>query len=164
MALTTTPSLKLRVALAGVAASALLLTGCTSGDDAPDVDDDPTTVEATMSADDDANTDTDDDSDDADDSDDGATGMPVTASATEFAYALSQAEFTAGTYTFELINDGSMQHDLVIEGPGVEAASDVIGSGESTTLTVDLEPGTYVLYCSIGDHRAMGMEVTITVT
>jgi plastocyanin len=29
---------------------------------------------------------------------------------------------------------------------------------------VDLEPGTYVLYCSIMNHRAQGMEVTITVT
>lgn len=155
MALTLTPSLKTRVALAVVAASAVLLTGCTS--DTPTVDEDPTTVEATVGTGADTDTDT-------GDSDDDATGTPVTASATEFAYALSQTEFTAGTYTFELVNDGSMEHDLVIEGPNVQAASDVVSSGESTTLTVELEPGTYVLYCSIGDHRAMGMEVTITVS
>ena len=40
----------------------------------------------------------------------------------------------------------------------------LIGPGDSTTLTVDLEPGQYVFYCSVGNHRGMGMEVTVTVT
>jgi plastocyanin len=28
---------------------------------------------------------------------------------------------------------------------------------------VDLEPGEYEIYCAIGDHRAQGMEGTLTV-
>lgn len=43
------------------------------------------------------------------------------------------------------------------------AASDTIGPGESTTLTVTLDEGEYVFYCSIGNHRSMGMEVTVQV-
>ena len=42
--------------------------------------------------------------------------------------------------------------------------TEMIPPGESTTFTVDLEPGEYVFYCSVGNHRAMGMEVTVTVT
>jgi uncharacterized cupredoxin-like copper-binding protein len=49
------------------------------------------------------------------------------------------------------------------DGEGV-AASDAIGPGESTTLAVTLDPGQYVFYCSIGNHRTMGMEITVEVT
>ena len=44
------------------------------------------------------------------------------------------------------------------------AASETVGPGASTTLTVDLEPGEYVFYCSVGNHRSMGMEVPVQVT
>ena len=53
----------------------------------------------------------------------------------------------------------------MVEQDGADVAkSDKIGPGESTTFRVTLEPGTYVFYCSVGNHRAMGMEVTVTVT
>lgn len=86
----------------------------------------------------------------------------VTASATEYAYELSTTTVPAGAVSFELTNNGSMSHDLVLEGdPG--GGTEVIGSGETATFTVTLEPGTYTLYCSVGNHRAQGMEVEITV-
>jgi uncharacterized cupredoxin-like copper-binding protein len=31
-------------------------------------------------------------------------------------------------------------------------------------VEVSLQPGEYVFYCSIGNHREMGMEVAVTVT
>jgi plastocyanin len=31
------------------------------------------------------------------------------------------------------------------------------------TLTLDLAPGRYVLFCNIGDHETRGMRSTITV-
>jgi uncharacterized cupredoxin-like copper-binding protein len=78
---------------------------------------------------------------------------------------LSTEEFAAGSYTFEVVNDGSATHDFVVERDGDDVAgTDTIAPGSSTTLTVDLEPGEYVFYCSVGNHRAMGMEVTVTVT
>ena len=45
----------------------------------------------------------------------------------------------------------------------VKAATDNLAPGASTTLTVDLDAGEYVFYCSIGNHRAMGMELTVQV-
>lgn len=77
---------------------------------------------------------------------------------------LSEDSFTAGIYTFEVTNTGSMRHDFVVEQDGEDVAStDVLQPGESTTLEVDLTPGEYVFYCSVGAHRAAGMEVTVTV-
>ncbi len=77
---------------------------------------------------------------------------------------LSEDSFNAGTYTFEVTNTGSMRHDFVVEQNGEDVAStDVLQPGESTTLEVDLAPGEYVFYCSVGAHRAAGMEVPVTV-
>lgn len=87
----------------------------------------------------------------------------VEVSAFEYGYTMSSTEIAAGEVTFELRNDGGTSHDLVLEGgPGGSTA--IIGPTETATLTVTLEPGTYVLYCSIGNHRAMGMEIEITVS
>ncbi len=77
---------------------------------------------------------------------------------------LPEDSFNAGTYTFEVTNTGSMRHDFVVEQNGEDVAStDVLQPGESTTLEVDLAPGEYVFYCSVGAHRAAGMEVPVTV-
>ncbi|WP_062521855.1 cupredoxin domain-containing protein [Demequina silvatica] len=87
----------------------------------------------------------------------------VEVSAVEYGYTASATEIDAGSITFELTNDGEMSHDLVLDGdPG--GATAVIGPGETDRFTVDLEPGSYTLYCSVGNHRALGMVLTITVT
>jgi plastocyanin len=86
----------------------------------------------------------------------------VTVSATEYAFELSTTTIPAGAVSFELTNNGSMSHDLVLEG-GPGGGTEVIGSGETATFNVTLEPGTYTLYCSVGNHRAQGMEIEITV-
>jgi plastocyanin len=69
----------------------------------------------------------------------------------------------AGTVTIELTNDSSVPHNVEVEGNGVEEESDTV-TGESTSLTVDLEPGTYDFYCAVPGHREAGMEGTLTVS
>ena len=49
------------------------------------------------------------------------------------------------------------------DGETVET-SDSVNPGDTTTLSVDLEPGDYVFYCSIANHRALGMEVDVRVS
>ena len=96
---------------------------------------------------------------------DPAESRTVTATEGEMFIELSTEEFAAGSYTFEVVHDGSATHDFVVERDGEDVTgTDSIAPGTSTTLTVDLEPGEYVFYCSVGNHRAMGMEVTVTVT
>ena len=87
----------------------------------------------------------------------------IAVSAIDFGYELSETSGAAGTYTFELTNDGSMGHNLVLEGVS-GASTAIINSGDTASFTVTLEPGEYTLYCSVGNHRAQGMEVTFTVT
>lgn len=93
----------------------------------------------------------------------GGEATTVAVSGFEYGYEL-EAPTEAGTYTFELTNDGAMQHDLVIEGGDASGSTSVIAAGETDSFTVTLEPGEYTLYCSVAGHRSQGMEVTFTVS
>jgi plastocyanin len=89
----------------------------------------------------------------------------LTATETNFKIKLDEDHIKAGKYSIKVVNDGQATHNLAVEENGTtKATSDSIGPGESTTLTVDLDVGQYVFYCAIGNHRAMGMEITVSVT
>jgi uncharacterized cupredoxin-like copper-binding protein len=78
---------------------------------------------------------------------------------------LSEDSFSPGTYTIEVTNTGNMAHDLVLEQDGEDVTgTEVIQPGQSATLEVTLEEGDYVFYCSVGAHRAAGMELPVTVS
>ena len=92
-------------------------------------------------------------------------GEVVDAALVDFAIELDEESFEAGTHEFAVTNAGDASHDFVVERDGEDvAATEVLQPGQSGSVTVDLEPGTYVFYCSVGNHRAMGMEVTVEVT
>jgi plastocyanin len=95
----------------------------------------------------------------------GGGGETVDISATDFAFAPSDPTVNAGTVTINLTNDGQAPHNIEVEGPSGEAELEQdIAGGESGQLTVDLsEPGTYTMYCPVGNHRQQGMEGQITV-
>jgi uncharacterized cupredoxin-like copper-binding protein len=91
-----------------------------------------------------------------------ATAVPV--SETEFKITLPKTTLAAGSYSFEVKNDGKIEHDLVVQGNGVDEKTPTIAPGKSATLNVDLKPGTYDVYCSIPGHKQAGMDVKLTVT
>lgn len=91
-------------------------------------------------------------------------GTSVEVKATEFAFSLPTTNFSAGSYTFTMNDDGHATHAMEIQGPGLSAAkSSVVGPGGTATLTVTLRPGTYTLFCPVGNHRELGMQTTLTV-
>ncbi len=93
----------------------------------------------------------------------GGGGETVDISETEFSLDPSEATVPAGEVTFAVTNDGGITHNLEVEGNGVEEITDDLDPGASGELTVDLEPGTYEMYCAIGDHADQGMEGEVTV-
>jgi uncharacterized cupredoxin-like copper-binding protein len=56
-----------------------------------------------------------------------------------------------------------MQHDFAIQANGIEQKSAMLNSGQSTTLSVTLEPGTYTYRCTVPGHEILGMKGTFTV-
>jgi uncharacterized cupredoxin-like copper-binding protein len=86
------------------------------------------------------------------------------ATETEFKIALPKTTVAAGSYTFDVKNDGNIDHDLVVKGNGVDEKTATIGAGKSATLKVDLKPGTYDVYCSVPGHKQAGMDLKLTVS
>jgi plastocyanin/quercetin dioxygenase-like cupin family protein len=71
----------------------------------------------------------------------------------------------AGPTTFVVTNVGTIVHNFEVEGEGIEVALDApLSPGESASLTVDLVPGTYEVYCPVANHHDLGMVVELTVT
>ena len=139
------------------AAAALLLTGCGSSEESPEGDaassPSSSAAEAPSSG---------SESPAEEPAEDGGT---VTVTGVDFDYELDSTDLAAGDYEFEFVNDGDASHDLRVELDGEDVArTEIIPPGETTTLEVTLEPGEYVIYCSVGNHRGMGMEVPVTVT
>ena len=92
-------------------------------------------------------------------------GQALTATEADFSITLDKDKLTAGTYDIDVVNKGHATHDLVVAKDGKDIGqSDTVGPGKSTTLTVTLESGDYVFYCSIGNHRSMGMETKVSVS
>jgi uncharacterized cupredoxin-like copper-binding protein len=98
---------------------------------------------------------------DGDEEGSGSSAAPIrtiTIEETDYALDPSSVEVERpGTYTFEVVNNGAVEHALEIEGEGIEEETEVLGAGEEATLTVDLEEGSYKLYCPVGDHEDRGM-------
>ena len=94
-----------------------------------------------------------------------AAGTTVTATEAEFSITLSQNTFTAGDYTFNVVNQGQFPHNLVISGPGISSMSTPTAQpGQSNTLNVTLQSGTYEMWCAVDSHKDRGMDINITVT
>lgn len=140
--------------------AALALAGCTDAGDAPDDPQDPVDP-----ADPGAPVDGGDEDPVA-----GAQEVSVDATGTyPFNPALSPAriEVPAGTeltvHFANRDNNPFVGHDVYFSG--VEEGTAVLNNGgsESITFVVDLEPGEYPYWCTVGNHRDQGMEGVLVV-
>lgn len=90
-------------------------------------------------------------------------GQPVAVKAHEYGFA-------PGTITvrgargkapvrFRLENDGSLPHDVHVRRDGDDlGGTEVVSGGKTAEGTVTLAPGSYEIFCSVGDHADLGMK------
>ena len=112
-----------------------------------------------------------------------ATGQTVEVAIPDSAFELSLPDAPSGSVTFVIDNVGTMVHEFevfagaepgqvlplkagVADTTGLEVVDEVedILPGSSVELTVDLEPGTYLLICNLPAHYAAGNWAEFTVT
>jgi plastocyanin len=86
-----------------------------------------------------------------------------TATGTELAFDTDALEAAAGNVTLVLENVATIEHNVALEGDGVSEEGEVVGEGETSTVTAEVKPGEYDFYCSVPGHREGGMEGTLTV-
>jgi uncharacterized cupredoxin-like copper-binding protein len=100
----------------------------------------------------------------------------------DFSLAATPGTFAPGDVTFEIRNDGPSVHEFVVirtdEAPDalpvengsipedqIDVVDEVedIAPGTDTSLTVNIEPGSYVLVCNLPAHYEAGMHSAFTV-
>ena len=81
------------------------------------------------------------------------------------ALRFDESEYTAhaGDITIGYVDDGALQHDLLIDGHGGFKLT-VNNQGQAKAGKTNLAPGTYTLYCDIPTHREAGMEAKLIIT
>ena len=108
----------------------------------------------------------------------------------EFSVTVEPSSVESGEVSFSVENVGGITHEFVVvstdldasdlpttedgsvdeEGEGIAPIDEIedIEAGDSGSLTVDLDPGNYVLFCNVVDgdqvHYREGMHTTFTVT
>jgi plastocyanin len=92
----------------------------------------------------------------------GTLDMPTDTSGQLF-YKFKDATAPAGQLTIQSKNASSVDHNIAIEGSGVDQKGQVVKDGGTSTVKVDLKPGSYTFYCSVDGHRQAGMQGKLTV-
>lgn len=85
--------------------------------------------------------------------------------AREFRVTLSRTSMKAGPAIVELVNFGEDPHDLRVRRIGGTRtfSTGPVGPGGHVAIRVRLLPGRYVLWCSLADHRRLGMQAHLRV-
>ena len=82
----------------------------------------------------------------------------ITVDGKEYEFDPSELMFTKGEkIKLIFVNSGKLPHNLTIDELGV--TTDTIPPGKNTTTEFTVEKtGSFKAYCSVGNHRSLGME------
>jgi plastocyanin len=78
-------------------------------------------------------------------------------------FEFAEATAPAGAVTMRSPNESSVDHNIAVDGGGVDEVGPVVRDGGVSEIEVDLQPGEYSFYCSVEGHREAGMEGPLTV-
>ena len=88
----------------------------------------------------------------------------------QLAYTATKATATPGAVTISMANMSGVSHNIAIESGegGATAKGALLGASSfitkgSTSVSVNLKPGTYTFFCQAPGHRQAGMYGTLTV-
>lgn len=84
--------------------------------------------------------------------------------ATEYQFTPSEVRIKKGeTVKITFKNNGRMDHNWMVDGLG-GASIDTTKAGATNSITLTpSQKGTFTVFCSIGSHRALGMQGTLVV-
>ena len=91
----------------------------------------------------------------------GTLDIPTSESGLTYEFADARAE--AGRLEVTSKNPQSVDHNIAVDGQGIDVKGNVVQNGGVSRLTVTLKPGKYAFYCSVPGHREGGMEGELTV-
>jgi plastocyanin len=83
-----------------------------------------------------------------------------------FHFVLSRPTVPAGKVIVEFVNHGQDEHNLNAVEPtegSLEGSIPNTAPNAHPSLTLNLRPGSYTLFCSLPGHEAKGMKATLVV-
>ena len=80
------------------------------------------------------------------------------------AFDMEELSAPAGEVTISMGNPSPLPHNVAIKGDGVDEVGEVVGTGGTSTVSAELQPGTYTFYCSVPGHEQGGMTGTLEVS
>ena len=89
--------------------------------------------------------------------------LQLAADPADIAYDEKSLTSKAGKVTIDFTNPAPLEHDVAIEADGKELAGSELIVESETSVSAELEPGTYTFFCTVPGHREAGMEGTLTV-
>ena len=69
----------------------------------------------------------------------------------------------AGRATVEMRNPANIPHAIGVRGNGLEEIGETVGLQGVSRVELELEPGSYELFCPVGGHEPAGMAARLTV-
>jgi plastocyanin len=78
-------------------------------------------------------------------------------------YDESEVAVRAGRIEVRLRNRSSVPHNITIASDSDVVTATTTITGSDTATTANLQPGSYVFFCSVDAHREAGMEGTLNV-
>jgi plastocyanin len=81
----------------------------------------------------------------------------------DLAFDTDSLQASPGEVALVMENPSPIDHNVSLEGGGVDEEGPTVGQGEISTVAAELESGEYTFYCSVEGHQEGGMEGTLTV-
>jgi uncharacterized cupredoxin-like copper-binding protein len=79
------------------------------------------------------------------------------------AFTAGKATAPAGPLQLVMANPSSIQHNIAVEGGGVDEKGAVVGKGGTSSVQATLKAGSYTFLCTVPGHEEGGMKGTLTV-
>lgn len=94
-----------------------------------------------------------------------AAPRPMLIKAREFVFEPKEVTVRSGEITFEVKNEGAIEHNFVLEDSAQKRVAQiaVIEAGKTEDLKVMLRPGTFAIVCNLPGHKDAGMTATLRV-
>jgi len=81
----------------------------------------------------------------------------------QLAFVTARASAQTGRIALVMPNPAPIQHNIAVEGQGVDEIGPVVQQNGTSRVSVTLEAGQYTYYCSVPGHREGGMLGRLTV-
>ena len=90
---------------------------------------------------------------------------PVLIKLREFVFDPKDVTVRAGEVTFDIKNEGIIEHNFIIEDGARKKMAQiaVLDAGKTEELKVTLRPGTYAIVCNLPGHKDAGMTAALRV-